>query len=365
MPVYDIDKSFEQNYEQGPGLAADSLPFTLVGRPRYELWGRMLNSLLGIPAGLLLDSRWVRLYARLGFDILTYKTVRTLNKKSLPQPNCLFIKVSEPFDIKTLPTVVQVSSSYRSIAEISMTNSLGVPSRAPEVWLPDIARSKEYLQPGQMLIVSVVGTAEDNQAAKFIRDFVRAAALAAEAGADAIELNFSCPNSPVEEGHIYEAPEFAGRITHAVRQQVKHLPLLIKVGYIGEEQRLAQLLAAVSRDINGIVGINSLKLTVVDQHGRPALPGPGREQSGVSGYALKQLARDFTRRLAALREKEHYDYKIFAVGGVMTPADFEPLFARGADAVLTCTGAMWDPYLALRYHLQYSLPPLDNSLKKT
>ncbi|MBW1986283.1 MAG: tRNA-dihydrouridine synthase [Deltaproteobacteria bacterium] len=364
MSVYDIRKSYEANLAHGPNLALESLPFTLVGQPRHEFFGKKLNSRLGIPAGLLLDSCWVRLYARLGFDILTYKTVRTRPQASLTYPNCLLIGASAPWERGAIPDSVKVSNRYRPLTEISMTNSLGMPSQSPEVWQPDIAKSKDYLQPGQMLIVSVVGTAEDNHPARFIRDFVRAAALAAEAGAEAIELNFSCPNAPVAEGHIYEAPDFARQITRAVRQQVKDLPVLIKVGYLAEDQRLAELLAAVSDDVNGMVAINSLKLTVVDQQGGQALPGPGRTASGVSGYALKALARDFIRRLASLREQKHYDFKILAVGGILTPQDFQNFLDLGADAALSCTGAMWDPYLALRYHSQYSLPPQNLSPAK-
>jgi len=355
MPVYDIKKTFKYNFEHGPSISPESLPFKIIGQAKYPFWGKKLSSQLGIPAGLLLDSRWIRLYSQLGFDILTYKTVRTRRQTEHPYPNCLLVEATKPWLPGAIPDYVKTSKSYTSITKISMTNSLGVPDlQSPEVWQPDIAKSKDYLQQGQMLIVSVVGTAENNHFDRFLRDFVRAAALAAEAGAEVIELNFSCPNSPVEEGHIYEAPELAAQITRAVRQQVKDLPLLIKVSYISEDSHLARLLSAVSNDINGVVGINSLKLRVVDQQGQQVLPGAGRSQSGVSGYALKYLARDFTRRLVALREKEHYDFKIFAVGGILTPQDFQDLLDLGADAALSCTGAMWDPILALRYHLHYS-----------
>ncbi|MFP3867334.1 MAG: hypothetical protein ACLFUU_04115 [Desulfobacteraceae bacterium] len=364
MSVYNIRQTYEANLANGPNLALESLPFTLVGQPRHEFLGKKLNSRLGIPAGLLLDSRWVRLYARLGFDILTYKTVRTRLQPSLAYPNCLLVRAPEPWERRTIPDSVEVTKRYQPLTEISMTNSLGMPSQAPEVWQPDIAKSRESLMPGQMLIVSVVGTAEDNHPGRFIQDFVRAAALAAEAGAEVIELNFSCPNAPVAEGHIYEAPEFAGEITRAVRRQVKDRPLLIKVGYLDEKAHLAGLLAAIRGDINGIVGINSLKLTVVDQQGRQALPGAGRAASGISGYALRALARDFIRRLVSLREKERYDYQILAVGGILTPQDFQDFLDRGADAALSCTGAMWDPYLALRYHMEYALPPPNYSTPK-
>src|SRR5258705_62835 len=51
------------------------------------LLGRPLNSSLGIAAGPLLNSKWVEAYARLGFDVLTYATVRSTFQAAYPLPN--------------------------------------------------------------------------------------------------------------------------------------------------------------------------------------------------------------------------------------------------------------------------------------
>ena len=44
---------------------------------RRQFCGIPVQSPLGIPAGPLLNSRWLLYYASLGFDVLTYKTVRS------------------------------------------------------------------------------------------------------------------------------------------------------------------------------------------------------------------------------------------------------------------------------------------------
>lgn len=51
-------------------------------------------------------------------------------------------------------------------------------------------------------------------------------------------------------------------------------------------------------------------------------------------------------RLKHLREENGLDYQIIGVGGVTTPDDYQRFREAGADAVMSATGAMWNPYLA-------------------
>lgn len=41
------------------------------------------------------------------------------------------------------------------------------------------------------------------------------------------------------------------------------------------------------------------------------------------------------------------DYAIIGVGGVMTPDDYKEYKEKGADIVMSATGAMWNPFLAI------------------
>jgi dihydroorotate dehydrogenase len=213
-----------------------------------------LNSPLGVAAGLLLNSDWVKLYAELGFDILTYKTVRSVKHSSHPNPNCLFLNYYGQLNDKDdspLVTFNEPNNKQISMDKLSITNSFGVPSAHPDEWRKDVERAKTYLRNGQILIVSVVGTAEKFKCATtvdniepFIKDFQKCAIWAKESGADIIELDFSCPNSPVEEGDIYKDEALSSAISRAVKQEIKDTPLFIKIGYVEAYDKLKSIIKA-------------------------------------------------------------------------------------------------------------------------
>ena len=52
------------------------------------------------------------------------------------------------------------------------------------------------------------------------------------------------------------------------------------------------------------------------------------------------------KRLERIREKQHLKFKIIGVGGVINPDDYLEYKKAGADAVMSATGAMWNPLLA-------------------
>jgi len=70
-----------------------------------------------------------------------------------------------------------------AIGDITMVNSYGMPSSAPVDWEEDVAKAKRALRPGQMLIVSVVGTSAEGGTQKALADdFASCAEMAFEAG---------------------------------------------------------------------------------------------------------------------------------------------------------------------------------------
>ncbi len=354
QPTYDINESFVWNLRNGPLFKDDpnSLPKREI-KSKHKFLNFELNSRLGIPAGLLLNSKWVRLYSDLGFDILTYKTVRTEQNQSHSYPNCLFLDLRRQIRQEELNKKIIFSPNYspKSIQEISITNSFGVPSSHPEEWQHDVRQAKQALDEGQILIVSVVGTfAESSNTEDFISDFVHCAVLAKQAGADIVELNFSCPNSPSSEGNIYSNPQLSSRISKMVRNQIGSTPLFIKLGYFSDFNLLEQVINKNAPYIQGIVAINTLKMSIVDADNKPALPGEGRESSGVCGAAVKELGLRTVAQLLNLRKKYCYDFKIVGVGGIMTPDDAAQYLNLGVDAIQSCTGAMFDPYLAYKTH---------------
>jgi dihydroorotate dehydrogenase (NAD+) catalytic subunit len=344
-PTYDIYRSYEANYQEGPFIK-EKAPLRQITRRRSFL-GFEVNSCLGIPAGPLLNARWILAYAELGFDLPIYKTVRTRATPSHPDPNCMFLKLKDQIKEEDFgKRLVATMEPPSSLEEISITNSFGMPSRDPQVWQADIQRAKAGLGEGQVLIVSVVGTPGEKDLAA---DYAKAAKLAAEAGAPIIEINLSCPNVVSGEGSVYTDPDFSSLVSKTVKQAIGTVPLIIKIGYIADADRLARVVKANAPHVDGIAGINTLSFEVVNSEGTAALPGTGRLRSGVCGSAIRTCAMRQASRIVDLKEKERYNFVVVGVGGVMTADHIREFFNAGVDAVMSATGAMWDPFLAYKF----------------
>ena len=87
---YDIARSYDWNYENVPAPPEIEVP-DVSGE--WHFCGLPVASPLGIPAGPLLNSKWILYYARLGFDVLTYKTVRSSYRACYEPPNLLPVAV--------------------------------------------------------------------------------------------------------------------------------------------------------------------------------------------------------------------------------------------------------------------------------
>ena len=349
-PVYAIGKSYDENYREGP-VFNGRIPAAIPSDSPVSFLGISANSRLGIPAGPLLNSEWISFYARMGFDLLVYKTVRTHPHPSYPAPNCLYVSVNGDLTPESLvtPLIGIPGMEPASMREITITNSFGMPSQDPSIWQKDVELARSMIGKGQVLIVSVVGTEREGES--IADNFTRAAKMAVEAGAMAIEMNFSCPNVKGTEGQIFQDPSTAGDIARKVRKGIgTKIPLIAKVGYIGSSQAAADLVTAIGPSLNGIAAINTLSATIINPEGRPALPGPGREKSGVCGNGIRKAALEVVSRLAKEVGKKKLPLSLIAVGGIMTVEDIDLALSSGADFAMSATGAMWDPFLA--YHMK-------------
>jgi dihydroorotate dehydrogenase (NAD+) catalytic subunit len=350
QPTYDVKKSYEWNYQNGP-IFKGPYPPPRKKSPQVPFLDFQLHSQLGVAAGPLLNSQWVKVYAKLGFDILSYKTVRTRKKSCNPKPNCVFVNTrGQLTNDRLTEKLCVIDKQPEDIREISITNSFGVPSRNPEDWQEDAERAKGYLSKGQVLVVSTMGSSEYYpDTISFIQDFARSAALAREAGADIVELDLSCPNSNATEGVVYLDPYLSGAISKAAKAELGNLPLFIKLGHFTKRDQLEAVVKNNAPHVDGIVGINTVKMTVLKENGSSAIPG--RPQSGVCGAGIKHNAIQFVRWIQEIKERNRYDFVTVGVGGMMTTEDIGEFLHAGIDAVEVATAAMWDPYLAYRYHL--------------
>ncbi len=347
-PVYNIQRSYDDNYREGP-VFRGRIPEHIPNGPPVSFLGIPANSRLGIPAGPLLNSEWIEFYASMGFDLLVYKTVRTHPHPSYPPPNCLYVAVEGDLSPESLnrPIIGLPYKDPKSMRDITITNSFGMPSKAPSVWQEDVSRALKRIAPGQVLIVSVVGTEREGES--IAGNFARAARMAQEAGAMAIEVNFSCPNVKGTEGQIFQDPQNAGWVAKTVREAIgPEMPLIVKIGYLDTDAQAETLLKSIAPYIHAVSAINTLSATVINPEGRSALPGPGREKSGICGNGIRRAALTVVNRLSRAISSMKFPVSLIGVGGIMTVEDYDLFRASGADFAMTATGAMWDPYLA--YH---------------
>ena len=302
---------------------------------------------MGIAAGPLPNSKWIETYARLGYGLLTYNTVRTAERPAYPAPNLAFCRPGDP-------TVIEPAPRRLDPAAVSWTVSFGLPSARPDLWRADVKRARAKLGAAQGLIVSVAGTpAPGGDGEQLADDYARAAGWAAEAGADAVEVLLSNPDTAAEIPQmVFEDAALSAHILAKVRRAVGARPVLAKLGASRSPRALHDLATAIARWVDGFVLVNGLQRRVVKADGTPALPGPGRELAGVSGAAVWDSCKMQVEELAAWRKAGAWDKLILAVGGITTVERAREALAVGANAAMVATAALVDPLIAARFRVE-------------
>lgn len=346
IQTYDIQQSYQHNYDRGPVFAAQPMPVS--PGPMKTFLGLEVRSRLGISAGLLLNSKWLLGYAQRGFDILTYKTVRSVYRPCYEPPNWVFVE-----DAGGDGPVYVTERIPADPAQISSAVCFGMPSMAPQTWRDDVRRAKAALAPGKILIVSVVASPEENATVREVADdFAQCADWAAEAGADVIEANFSCPNVCSKEGSIYMDAQMSRTIANAIRASIAKKPLLLKVGHFTDAGKLRTFLKFVNGIADGITMVNALSRPVLRSNGRPVF-GDLFVKAGVLGRGIHQSCVDNLKRAAEIIDSENFKLTLVGVGGVSSDDDVQRFFAAGAAAVLMGSSPMYMPDLAAEMKLRH------------
>lgn len=348
--IYDPTKTFDENVDHGPfPLRPDEKPYENGDEPRFGFLGHKLYSPFGIGAGSLPTSNHVRYAFERGFDIVCYKTQRSVEFKANPFPNVTYVDTDGDLTLeKAAKPLVGHLDSDEPVEKLTITNSFGNPSRGPEFWVDDMRRAVAAQGKGQLLIASVVGTIQDGFSQDdYYDDFAKTAALAAGAGVKAIEINLSCPNV-ASEGILCYSRDAVLSVCERVKQAVGDIPVIAKVGYFSPDQQdlLERIVLDTKPYLAAFSAINTIPAAVVDEQGKQLLPGEGRLRSGLCGAGIKWAGLDMVGRLNALRQKHGLDYEIIGIGGVAGPADFQAYRDAGADVVQSVTAAMWNPDLA-------------------
>lgn len=346
-PTYRLDRSFERNRDDGPVFDGPwpRVPVT----PMKSFFGLPVRSRFGVPASILGNSRWLETYARLGFDLLCYKTVRSVPKRCGLPPNWVWAdpaSVATSLDDPTQPIVVTNKVPNRP-GNWTTAGSFGMPSLSMEEWRADLVRARAAVGAGQVLIVSVVGSiGPDVTEDQAVADFAALARIVADCGAHIVEANLSCPNVGKREGQTYLDVPLATRIARAVREAVPDRPVLLKVGEVREPERMEALLRGVAGAADGLVVMNAPARRVVDASGNVFF-GAGRETCGITGAAIKPIALSQVRKARAIIDRLRLPLQIVGGGGIVTPGDVREFMDAGACAALSSTGATMNPLLAV------------------
>ncbi|MEP7361794.1 MAG: hypothetical protein ABI972_00945 [Acidobacteriota bacterium] len=341
LPRYDITQSYDWNYAHAPDALPDVEVPSCPGD--WQFLGIPVNSPLGIPAGPLLNSRWILYYARLGFDVLVYKTVRSRERASYAPPNLLPVSATALMQEGTA-----IDADPQMANPHTWAISFGMPSRAPDVWRADVERARRGMAKGQVLVVSVVASPEPEWTIEDLaRDFAQCAAWAAESGAQVVEANLSCPNVCTQEADLYLDPRASSVIAAELRARVPQLPLALKVGLFPHPEQADALVEAVSPYVDGLSSANSITAVVRGEF--------GGLRRGIGGAAISKRCCQEMHMLHEIITKQNSPLRLIGVGGVMDIHDVQNRLAIGAQAVQLATAPMLDPEIGLKIRQEFSL----------
>ena len=197
----------------------------------------------------------------------------------------------------------------------------------------EIFRRLKADYPTKFILASIMG---QNEA-----EWGELARLCEENGADAVELNFSCPN--MAEGglgsDIGQVPELVERFTRAAKRAC-HIPVLAKLTpNVANMSPAAE--AAKRGGADGIAAINTIKSIVgINPHtyvSAPAVHGHSAV-GGYSGNAVKPIALRFVAELG--QNPNLQGLHLSAMGGVETWMDALEFILLGGGTVQVTTAVM-------------------------
>ena len=199
----------------------------------------------------------------------------------------------------------------------------------------DILRRLKQNYPTKVVVASIMGQTEEQ--------WIKLAKMAEEAGCDAVELNFSCPQMKHEGmgSDVGQSPELVKTYTACVKGCVK-IPVIPKmtpnITHIVEPAA-----ACVEAGADAISAINTIKSVTMDADAEVA----GQHTvSGYSGRAVRPIALRFILELAQMRSQssifnlQSSIVELSGIGGIETWRDALEFIQLGCSNVQVCTAVM-------------------------
>ena len=196
----------------------------------------------------------------------------------------------------------------------------------------DILHRLKSDYPTKVVVASIMG--------QTVQEWVSLAKMAEEAGCDAVELNFSCPQMKHKGmgSDVGQSPELVSEYTAAVKQSVR-IPVIPKmtpnITHIAEPAA-----ACVEAGADAISAINTIKSVTMDFD---AEVSGQRTISGYSGRAVRPIALRHVLELAQMREgmgAQAAQVDLSGIGGIETWRDALEFIQLGCTNVQVCTAVM-------------------------
>ncbi len=205
------------------------------------------------------------------------------------------------------PTVAQTRDG--------LVNAMGLPNPGISDFVKEIREAKESFN--IPLFVSVYGYSAE--------EYSSVARKAAEAGADAIELNVSCPHVEKTGSEICEDPEILTDVVKKTKSSVSK-PVFVKLS--PNVTSIADVAEEVVRaGADGLTVANTVKAMVIDVETK--MPVLGNKVGGLSGPSVKPIALrcvyDVYERVKSV--------PIMGCGGIATWRDAVEFLLAGACTV--------------------------------
>lgn len=203
------------------------------------------------------------------------------------------------------PTIVHLG--------FGLLNAMGLPNSGIDEYGKEVILAKEH---GVKIIASIFGALP--------KDFQTLASKMESYGADAIELNLSCPHVKGVGMQIGSDPEFIHTIVSSVKSVVK-IPVFTKLTpNVTDIINIAK--AAENAGVDAITAINTVRAMTIDiETGRPLL---ANKIGGLSGQAIQPIALRCVYEIS-----KSVDVPVIGVGGILNWRDAVAFLLAGASAI--------------------------------
>ena len=203
------------------------------------------------------------------------------------------------------PTIVQTSCG--------LINAMGLPNPGIKEFVKEIREAKSL---GVPIIVSVYGFSAE--------EYAMVAKKAVDAGADAVELNVSCPHVKETGSEIGQNPEILAEVVRKAKKAVEK-PVFVKLSpNVMNIAEIAEVAANAGAD--ALTAINTVKAMAIDTE--TAMPILSNKTGGLSGPAMKPIA---VRCVYEIYER--VKLPIVGCGGITSWRDAIEFLLAGATAI--------------------------------